>query len=86
MTPALGWSDAAMDDLYAIRAGLGADAAKRVGRIIVDATDCLALHPDRGRPGLAAQTRELPLPGLPWRVIYGVGGDGRITILRLLAC
>lgn len=79
------WSDAALDDLTVIRAGLSPDTAKRVGRIIVDATDCLTEFPERGRAGGAAGTRELPLPGLPWRVVYGVTDGGGVMILRLLA-
>lgn len=80
---ALRWSDAALDDLYAIRQSLTADAAKRIGRILVEATDCLADFPERGRPGALEGTRELPLPGLPWRVIYAVDGGGWVTILRV---
>ena len=80
---ALRWSDAALDDLYAIRQGLGADAAKRIGRILVEATECLVEFPERGRPGVLENTRELPLPGLPWRIIYAVADDGWVTILRV---
>ena len=81
----LRWSDAALDDLAAIRAGLAPESAKRVGRIVVDAGDCLMEFPERGRPGSAAGTRELPLPGLPWRLVYGVTEGGGVTILRVLA-
>ena len=48
---ALRWSDTAIDDLYAIRQSLGADAAKRIGRILMESTDCLTDFPARGRPG-----------------------------------
>ncbi len=78
------WSDAALDDLYAVRVGLADDTAARVGRLIVEATDCLVDFPDRGREGRAAGTRELPLPGLPWRLIYRWTKD-TVTVLRLLA-
>ena len=81
----LRWSDAAIDDLHAIRAPLAAEAARRIGRVIVEASDCLMEFPDRGGPGRAARTRELPLPGLPWRLVYGVAADGAIIILRVLA-
>jgi len=84
MAAGLRWSDAALDDLAAIRAGLTAESAKRVGRIIVDAVDCLLEFPERGRPGIAAATRELPLPGLPWWVVYGPVAGGGVMILRLL--
>ena len=80
---ALRWSDAALDDLYAIRQSLSADAAKRIGRILVESTECLADFPDRGRPGTLEGTRELPLPGLPWRVIYASDDNGWIIILRV---
>ena len=82
---ALRWSDAALDDLYAIRQSLNAEAAKRIGRILVEAASCLVDFPDRGRPGALEGTRDLPLPGLPWRITYQVGGDGWITILRVSA-
>ena len=80
---ALRWSDTALDDLYAIRQSLGADAAKRIGRILMESTDCLTDFPERGRPGALEGTRELPLPGLPWRITYAVTSDGWITILRV---
>jgi plasmid stabilization system protein ParE len=79
----LRWSDAALDDLYAIRQSLGADAAKRIGRILVESAECLAEFPDRGRPGALEGTRDLPLPGLPWRITYALGDDSWITILRV---
>lgn len=78
------WADSALDDLHVTRAGLVADSALRVGRIIADAVECLVEFPDRGRIGTAPGTRELPLPGLPWRVIYRVSDRGVVTVLRLL--
>jgi toxin ParE1/3/4 len=79
----LWWSDAAQDDLHRIRAGLDAKAAARVGRIIAEAADALAEFPERGRPGTAPGTRELPLPGLPWRLVHRATED-QIRVLRLL--
>ncbi len=78
------WADSALDDLHLIRAGLTAEAAARIGRIMVEATDCLMEYPDRGREGTVPGTRELPLPGLPWRVIYRQTEGGRVTVLGLL--
>ncbi|CAA7626156.1 Plasmid stabilization system [Candidatus Terasakiella magnetica] len=80
------WSDAAQDDLYLLRAGLADDCerAKRIGRIILDAADCVADYPERGTVGTAPGTRELPLPGLPWRLVYRQDYRG-VVILRLLA-
>ena len=79
----LAWSDAALTDLFRLRARLDAEAAKRIGRRIVEAADCLIEFPERGRDGSAAGTRELPLPGLPWRLIYRAG-EGRVVILRVI--
>ncbi|WP_161539564.1 type II toxin-antitoxin system RelE/ParE family toxin [Paramagnetospirillum kuznetsovii] len=81
----LSWADSALDDLHLIRAGLATEAAARVGRIIAEASDVLTEFPDRGRVGKVPDTRELPLPGLPWRLVYRIGGKGRLTVLRVLA-
>lgn len=77
------WSDAALTDLFRLRSGLEGVAAKRVGRLIAESADCLAEFPDRGRGGAAPGTRELPLPGLPWRLVYRTG-EGGVMILRVL--
>jgi len=78
----LDWSDAALDDLHRVRAGLSGEAAARIGRIIVDAADCLIEFPEQGRMS-GDGSRELPLPGLPWRLVYRTGGRG-IIILRMI--
>jgi plasmid stabilization system protein ParE len=77
------WSDAALTDLFSLRGGLGGEAAKRVGRLIAESADCLAEFPERGRDGTAPGTRELPLPGLPWRLVYRAAGGG-VMILRVM--
>lgn len=77
------WSDAALDDLYRLRAGLTAEPAKRVGRIIAEAVDCLAAFPERGGVDPLSGARALPLPGLPWRLLYRATAD-EVVILRLL--
>ena len=78
------WSDAALTDLFSLRGRLGGEAAKRVGRLIADSADCLAEFPERGREGTAPGTRELPLPGLPWRLVYRTAADGGVMILRVM--
>lgn len=78
------WSDAALTDLFSLRGGLGAEAAKRIGRLIVETADCLAEFPERGREGTVSGTRELPLPGLPWRLVYRAAGEGGVMILRVM--
>lgn len=77
------WSDNALTDLFFLRSGLGAEAARRVGRLIAESADCLAEFPERGRDGRASGTRELPLPGLPWRLVYRAS-EGAVMILRLI--
>lgn len=77
------WSDAALTDLFRLRGGLAADAARRIGRLIAEAADCLGDFPERGRSGTAPGTRELPLPGLPWRLVYRENGGG-VMILRVI--
>jgi toxin ParE1/3/4 len=78
------WSDSALDDLRAIRSGLGEEAAKRVGRVIAESADCLDEFPERGRLGSVEGLRELPLPGLPWRLTYRLFSDGGVAVLRVL--
>jgi toxin ParE1/3/4 len=77
------WSDAALTDLFRLRSGLGAEAAKRIGRLMAEAADCLSEFPERGRDGTAPGTKELPLPGLPWRLVYRAGESG-VMILRVI--
>ncbi len=77
------WSDTALTDLFSLRARLAADSAKRIGRLIVESSDCLVDFPERGRAGTAPGTRELPLPGLPWRLIYRTA-EGGVMILRVI--
>ncbi len=84
MVARLMWSDAALDDLHAIRAGLSDESAARIGRLITESVDCLSEFPERGRVGIREGSRELPLPGLPWRLVYRGDREAGITILRLL--
>lgn len=77
---ALFWADRALDDLMAIRAGLEPAAAARIGRLVADAADCLVDFPERGQD--EGPVRALPLPGLPWRLLYRVNGAA-ITVLRV---
>jgi toxin ParE1/3/4 len=77
------WSDAALTDLFRLRTGLAAEGARRVGRLIAETADILAEFPERGRDGTAPGTRELPLPGLPWRLVYRTGAGG-VMILRVI--
>jgi plasmid stabilization system protein ParE len=57
-------------------------AARRVRHRIHVAVSNLGLFPDSGRPGEIAGTRELPVPGLPYLIVYRVAGE-RVEILRV---
>lgn len=80
------WSPQAVDDLLSIRSFIGDDnpqAARQVVSAIVALVERqLPRHPDAGRPGRVAGTRELVIPKLPYIVPYRVTADG-IQILRV---
>ncbi len=82
------WSPAAADDLQQIFEYIRADnpvAAQRVAKIIYDRTAALARHPYQGRRGRVEGTRELPLPPLPFIVIYRVlEGAGAVEIVNVI--
>lgn len=80
------WTDAALRELDDAIDFIEADnplAAARMNERIVVAARNLGTFPRQGRPGRVADTRELPVPGTPFLVVYSVGRDG-IDILRLL--
>lgn len=69
------WSPAAADDLQQLFEYIRPDsptAARRVVRTIYDRASMLRAHPRLGRPGRVEGTRELPLPPLPFIVVYRV--------------
>jgi len=69
------WSPAAAEDLQQIFDHIRADnpdAAQRVAKTIYDRAGALGPHPYQGRRGRMEGTRELPLPPLPFIVIYRV--------------
>lgn len=69
------WSPAAADDLAQIFdyiLGDSLDSAQRVAQAIYDRAGTLATNPYLGRRGRVGGTRELPLPPLPFIVIYRV--------------
>jgi toxin ParE1/3/4 len=57
-------------------------AAKAVADRIERATDRLGQHPQSGRPGTVAGTREVVIPGIPYIVVYR-GTDTEVQILRV---
>ena len=75
---------AARNDLSNIRKHIGKDspqAASRMAVELVAACDRLELFPERGRPGLVPQTRELTTVW-PYVIVYRVLGQ-TVEILRI---
>jgi toxin ParE1/3/4 len=69
------WSPNAAADLEDIVEYIALDnpiVAQRVARTIYERITALETHPHRGKPGRMKGTRELPLPPLPFIVIYPV--------------
>jgi len=80
------WSPEAAADFTAVIQYIRQDnssAALRVARAIYDAIAQLNTFPNRGRPGRVDGTRELPLSGLPFVVVYRVRANA-VEIVRLL--
>jgi toxin ParE1/3/4 len=80
------WSPETAFDFTAIVQYIRQDnssAALRVARSIYDAVAQLNTFPNRGRPGRVNGTRELPLPRLPFVVVYRVR-ENAVEIVRLL--
>jgi toxin ParE1/3/4 len=72
------WSDRARDDLYAILAYIAEDnpdAASRLHDRLEAAIERLKDHPEMGRPGRVAGTRELVVKGTRYIVPYRVRGQ-----------
>lgn len=72
------WSTAASQDLFQIIEYIrrdNASAAQRVAKTIYDNVGSLSSFPHRGRQGRVEGTRELPVPSLPFLVIYRVFHD-----------
>jgi addiction module RelE/StbE family toxin len=82
----LRWSPAAADDLFGIFEYIRQDnpsAAERVAKAIYQSASDLVTFPNRGRTGRVEGTRELPLPSLPFIVIYRVTST-EIEIARII--
>jgi toxin ParE1/3/4 len=69
------WSPAAADDLFRITEFIRQEnpsVAQRVAKTIYESAGTLNTFPNRGRTGRIEGTRELPLPSLPFIVVYRV--------------
>jgi len=74
----LRWSPAAAEDLFRIIEYIrqeNASAAERIAKTIYDSAGSLKAFPNKGRSGRVEGTRELPLPPLPFVVVYRIRGD-----------
>jgi toxin ParE1/3/4 len=80
------WVRLALDDLQKIDAFISSDnpsAAKKVLALIRGTTQLLKEHPQIGRPGRVAGTRELVISNTPFIVPYRVVSE-EIQILRVI--
>jgi toxin ParE1/3/4 len=80
------WVRLALDDLQKIDTFISKDnptAAKKVLTLIWENTRRLKEHPQIGRPGRVAGTRELVISNTPFIVPYRVISD-EIQILRII--
>lgn len=81
----LGLASAAEQDLANISAWIAHDnphAAEKVLRAIVAAARRLPNFPEMGRAGRWPETREFPVPGLPYLLVYAVTADA-VTIIAV---
>jgi len=72
------WSPATAEDLFRIIEYIrqeNASAAERIAKTIYDSVGSLKAFPKKGRSGRVEGTRELPLPPLPFVVVYRIRGD-----------
>ncbi|NIQ03014.1 MAG: type II toxin-antitoxin system RelE/ParE family toxin [Nitrospinaceae bacterium] len=80
------WLEEAVGDLKSVGAYSAEDdpeAAYQVLTRIQTAADSLAHHPEMGRPGRVAKTRELVISGLPYILPYYLKKD-EVRILAVM--
>lgn len=72
------WSARAVAHLEALRAWIARDRPRAdadVAATLIAAVELLGEHPNVGRPGRVAGTRELVVPGTPFVIPYRVRGE-----------
>ena len=81
------WSAEAVSDLQSIsnyiEEATSLQSANRITRNIYNAAHGLSSLPGPGRPGRAADTHELLVPNLPYRIVYRSFHDG-VLILNIV--
>ena len=79
------WTTDAADDLAQLVNYIRQDnpeAARRVAKVIFDGVADLRTFPNRGRVGLAKDTRELVFGPWPYIAVYTVS-QGEVQVLRI---
>jgi addiction module RelE/StbE family toxin len=79
------WTQTAVQDLDDIGSYIAEDSprsAETIVRRLLEAAAFLACHPEIGRLGRVAKTRELVVPGTPYIIVYRV--QATIEILTIL--
>ena len=79
------WSPRAVSHLSGLRACIARERPDAVGRVagtILDGVERLAEWPNLGRPGRAAGTRELVVPGTPYIIPYRLRGE-RLEVIAV---
>jgi toxin ParE1/3/4 len=72
------WSPAAVEDFFRLVEYIRHEnpaAAQRMAKTIYESADSLKSFPYKGRTGRVEGTRELPLPPLPFVVVYRILKD-----------
>jgi toxin ParE1/3/4 len=80
------WSPAAAEDFFRIIEYIRQEnpaAAQRIAKTIYESAGSLKSFPNKGRVGRVEGTRELPLPPLPFMVVYRVLKD-RVEIANVI--
>lgn len=80
------WSPTAAEDVSRIFEYIRQEnrsGAERVVRTIYESAGSLASFPNRGKTGRVEGTRELPLPSLPFVVVYRVFDDA-VEIVNII--
>ena len=60
-------------------------AAEKVYRVLQAAAQRLTVFPEIGRSGRLPDTREFPVPSLPYLIVYKVGGELVTSLAIFLA-
>lgn len=77
----------ALSDLQNIRhyiAKHNEPAADRVISRIRQVVDIFGTFPLLGRPGIVEDTREFPIPGLPYIIVYQIASEADLNVLAVI--